>query len=841
MTAHFLGIDLGTTNSVAVLGDSEGRTSPVRTADGGALLPSVVRIDARGNVAVGARARRFIDSDPENTRGEFKRLMGSGRKLSFRSANAEKTPEELSSLVLGALRAHAEQALGHAPKSVVVTVPALFELPQTRATSEAARLAGFEQVEHLQEPVASALTAGWKRGEDAAPWLVYDLGGGTFDVSLLETREGVLRVVGHDGDNFLGGRDMDARLLDRVLEALAATYGRPFRREDRALGPMLRRLRAACEDAKIELGSGRDASVSLAEPLVIGAEEIVVDVPIERADFDALVLPIIDRSIDVCLRLIARQGLAPSAIGRVVLVGGPTVMSCLRKRLEERLGIELATDLDPMTAVAEGAALFAAEHDLATTGPRTVAAAPTSPAASSSRAEKVWLQHPSVSGDLYPYVVGRAPAGKLAKIKIARADGGFTSAEETVDEDGSFVVQVELRPRAHSSFRIVGVDATGKTVDLDPGELSIRHGLSLADPPLSRTIGVALADGTVAVYFERGAPLPSRKTFRLRTSLTVHPGQKESAISVPIVQGEVELAHLCRLVGTIEIRPDSLTSVLPAGSSVDVVLELDRGGRLSATAHLPERGVSFPGTLVLVAPDAPIDELEAQLERLRAKTESLYAGALADGGATDAGREGRVPGKLEEGSVRRKLVAVDALLDDARGEVEAARGADPDALEKLRRLLIEADGMLADVEALGVWPELENEALQVVSFAIGWVSRLGSDMDRRTLDEAVRSLERARAVRNASEFGKRMRTIERLGEAACMRDPDMVARQFRHASGRIGEMRDPRAARQLVAKGEAALARSDIDEARKATYGLWELLPPEERVRAKAHGSGVER
>ena len=200
----FLGIDLGTTNSVAVLLQDD-LAAPVRNADGAALLPSVVRLDARGQAVVGARARKFLEADPENARSEFKRLMGSDRKLAFRAAKTEKTPEELSALVLSTLRASAERVLGYAPTAAVITVPALFELPQTRATSEAARLAGFERVEHLQEPVASALTAGWNRAEDAAPWLVYDLGGGTFDVSLLETREGVLRVVDHDGDNFLGG------------------------------------------------------------------------------------------------------------------------------------------------------------------------------------------------------------------------------------------------------------------------------------------------------------------------------------------------------------------------------------------------------------------------------------------------------------------------------------------------------------------------------------------------------------------------------------------------------------------------------------------------------------
>lgn len=832
-TRHFLGIDLGTTNSVAVLSDGE-RPSPVRTSDGGALLPSVVRIDARQVVTVGARARRFLDSDPDNTRGEFKRLMGSGRKLAFRAAKIERSPEELSALVLGTLRAQAEQALGYAPAAAVITVPALFELPQTRATSEAARLAGFEHVEHIQEPVASALTAGWKRGDDTAPWLVYDLGGGTFDVSLLETREGVLRVIDHDGDNFLGGRDMDTRLLDYVLESLSEIHGKPFRRGDSAITGLLRRLRTTCEDAKIELGTGKstETSVAMTDPIVINGEEILVDIPLSKAKLDEIVTPIIDRSVDVCMRLLERQGLDTKSIGRLVLVGGPTVMSTLRARLDERLGIALATDIDPMTAVAEGAAFFAAEHDLETSGQsrkgRAVGgAAPTTgnePAAENKEpAERVWLQYPSVSGDLFPYVVGRVRAGSLTSVRLERAGGGFTSVSEAVDEDGSFVVQVELTPRKENVFEIVGTSPSGKPVRLDPSKVAIRHGLSLADPPLSRTIGVALADGNVAVYFERGAPLPSRKTFRLRTSLTVHPGQKESAISVPIVQGEVDLAHLCRLVGTIEIRPDALTAVLPAGSLVDVVLDLDRGGRLTATAALPDRNVSFPGTLVLVSPDAPLGDLELQLDRLRTKTEALYTDPLVE----EAGK--------------KKLIAVDALLDDAMREVEAARGSDLDALEKLRRLLIEADGGLADVEALKAWPELEQTALTMVSTAVHWVSRSGTDMEKRTLDEAIRSLERARAVRNASEFNKRINNIERIADAACMRDPNIVIKTFHRACARIGEMRDPNAARQLIARGKAAIERSDIDSARSITYELWALLPPEEQVRVKAHGSGVER
>jgi molecular chaperone DnaK len=357
---------------------------------------------------------------------------------------------------------------------------------------------------------------------------------------------------------------------------------------------------------------------------------------------------------------------------------------------------------------------------------------------------------------------------------------------------------------------------------LEPSEVSIRHGISLADPPLSRTIGIALADGGVTVFFERGAPLPSRKTFRLRTAMTLRPGTVETAISVPIVQGEVAIARLCRLVGSIEIRPESLRDALPVGSPVDVVLELDRAGRLSATARLPDQDVTFPGTLVLVSPDAPLEELEPHFERLRKKVDDLYAD------------------KSLPSTSRAKLVPVDARLGDCEREIDAARGGDADSLEKLRRMLLDADSQLADIEADKTWPELELRAENHVAFAIHWTTRTGSAMDRRALDEALRSLERARAVKDAGEFSRRLGNVVRIGEAAYVRDPDSLTQLFHSASGRLGEMRDPRAAERHVSEGRAAMAKSDFDALRRATYALWDLLPPREEVRMLAHGSGVE-
>src|SRR5215475_6070427 len=264
MTARplYVGIDLGTTNSTAAVFDGRELTV-VRNAQGSVLTPSVVRIDARGHVLVGSRARRFLDLDPANTRSEFKRLMGSSHQLEFPASGTMKRPEELSAEVLKSLRQDVTDQIGVTPQRAVVSVPALFELHQTAAVSEAARQAGFERVELIQEPVASAIAAGWTQESRNGPWLVYDLGGGTFDVSLLDTQEGLLRVVGHDGDNFLGGRDFDRVLVDLVLAKLAAD-GIVIDRADPRHAVALRRLRLAAEEAKIELTRVAEAPIFLA-------------------------------------------------------------------------------------------------------------------------------------------------------------------------------------------------------------------------------------------------------------------------------------------------------------------------------------------------------------------------------------------------------------------------------------------------------------------------------------------------------------------------------------------------------------------------------------------------
>ena len=808
----FLGIDLGTTNSAAAVFDGT-QVHLVRTPQGTSLTPSVVRLDARGQVMVGAKARRMLDADPDNTRGEFKRLMGTGQAIDFPAAKKAFLPEALSAEVLKSLRADVEEQFGFAPARAVVSVPALFELPQSSATSEAARLAGFERVELIQEPIASALAAGWTIDSAAGTWMVYDFGGGTFDASLLETRDGLLRVIGHDGDNFLGGRDFDWALVDHVLRQLSHSSGQPFLRSDPTLAAGLRKLKFAVEDVKIELTRATQASV-LVPALRLGEDVVDVDVTLTKDDVTRLSLPLIDRSLAVCLRLLAAHGLEPTQVSRLVLVGGPTVMPVLRARLKELLGVPLGDGLDPMTLVAQGAALYAAAANLDARPPKN----------EEESGRRVWLQYPAMTSDLSPHVVGRLVEGdgeRPVSVALERQDG-WTSAEATFNAEGAFVLAVDVLPKRTNEFRLRGKAADGKPVALKPSSLSIVQGLTLNDPPLSRTIGVALAGDVVQIYFERGAPLPARRTFRHETVETLVKGQSDATLRIPIVQGEFERAHLCRLVGDLVIRGDQLKETLPSNALVELTLELDRGGRLSARAALPT-GQVFEEVAQLLVPDATPDALQSGLKATRRHLATLRTAAFRRG----LSRQIDQLGQLEQG------------LAEVEQDIAAARGGDADAAQKAKRALLDAEGTIEGIEAESKFPELEEDAVTAVASASHWVAGYGTPPEQRLLEEAIAAVEKARRSRQVLELQRRVRQVRQLGSAAYFKNPDAWPSEFEYAASDVHQARDLPKAEKLVAEGRAALSRGDTSVLRRVTQALWKLLPADAQERHLGHDSGL--
>jgi molecular chaperone DnaK len=810
VTPLYVGIDLGTTNSAAAVFDGE-RVSVVRNAQSATTTPSVVRFDKQGRVTVGTRARRFLEQDPSNTAAEFKRLMGTGKGIEFPGANATKKPEELSAEILKALRQDIADQLGVNVERAVISVPALFELPQSAATSEAARLAGFARVELLQEPIASALAAGWRAdGDCGGSWLVFDLGGGTFDASLLETRDGLLRVVGHDGDNFLGGRDFDWAITEHLASQLSVVP----RRNEAAHAGALRALRLAAEDAKIELSRNERAQVSLAQPLRIDDHDVEVDLELDRGTVERLCAPLVDRALDVCLRLLQAHGLGPGKLGKIVLVGGPTVMPMVRARVAARLEATLAEGHDPMTLVAQGAALYAATAGL--DGRAQPTAAPTG--------RQIWLQYPAVSSDLTPHVVGKfVGSDPPAKIRFVRNDGGWTSGDASVAPDGTFLTSVTLLPRRACTFAIEAVSAAGAKIEVTPPSLTIVQGLTIGDPPLSRTLGVALANGMVQTYLERGAPLPARRTFTHYTVETIAKGSEGTVLRIPIVQGELSQANLCRLVGTLDIGGDAVTDTVPVGSPVEVTIELDRGGRLSARALVPLINQVFEHVAHLLVPDATPESLDVALRDLRRQLAELR---------TDAFRRGM-------GAVIEKLDKVESRLGEAERDIDAAHGGDADAAQRARRALLDVDGTMAEADLSRKWPQLEDSARNTAISASSMVGLHGTDAERALLQEVLAAMEKARRDKDAAELERQMRLATRLSTAAFNRTSEAWEWYFADAASEVSKARDLPKANKLVTEGKTAIERGDMTDLRRIVKALWALLPEDSEARKKGFDSGV--
>ncbi|MFM7675621.1 MAG: Hsp70 family protein [Synechococcus sp.] len=350
--AIVVGIDLGTTNSlVAALEDGQPWVIP--DAGGELLLPSVVGVNAEGQLLVGQAARRQSAAAPERTVLSIKRQMGSD--LSVPLGERSYRPQEISALILRTLRQRAEAALGEAVEQAVITVPAYFTDAQRQATKEAGELAGLEVLQILNEPTAAALVFD-KRQEESQRLLVYDLGGGTFDVSIVEITGPVTEVLASHGNNRLGGDDFDRQLQRLLTDRFEQAHGVTLPQE-----PALEaRLLQAAERAKLALSEHTRVAVREAYLLSQGDTPLHLDTELLREEFEALIRPLLRDTLAAIDRALADAQLEPSGLDRVILVGGSTRIPLVQELVETHLGGVPVNSFEPDRCVALGAALQAA-------------------------------------------------------------------------------------------------------------------------------------------------------------------------------------------------------------------------------------------------------------------------------------------------------------------------------------------------------------------------------------------------------------------------------------------------------------------------------------------------
>ena len=349
--SKIIGIDLGTTNSCVAIMEG-GEPTVIANAEGGRTTPSVVAFAKNGERLVGQVAKRQAVTNPDRTIISIKRHMGSDYKVNI--DGKAYTPPEISAMILQKLKADAESYLGEKVDKAVITVPAYFSDSQRQATKDAGRIAGLEVERIINEPTAAALAYGLDKG-DAHKILVYDLGGGTFDVSLMEVGDGVFEVLATGGDTHLGGDDFDNRLIDYIASEFQKENGIDLRKDRMAL----QRLKEAAEKAKIELSGLMSVNVNLPFITADATGPKHLDVTISRAKFNELTQDLVDKTIGPLNQAMKDAGVTAKDIDKVILVGGSTRIPAVQEAVQRVTGKEPYKGINPDECVAIGAAIQA--------------------------------------------------------------------------------------------------------------------------------------------------------------------------------------------------------------------------------------------------------------------------------------------------------------------------------------------------------------------------------------------------------------------------------------------------------------------------------------------------
>ena len=347
--SKIIGIDLGTTNScVAVM--EGGEPVVIANSEGARTTPSVVGFTKTGDRLVGQVAKRQAITNPENTVASIKRYMGTDHKVTLNGK--EYTPQQVSAMILQKLKADAEAYLGETVTEAVITVPAYFNDSQRQATKDAGTIAGLNVRRIINEPTAAALAYGVDK-EDDQKIMVYDLGGGTFDVSIIEMGDGVTEVLATNGDTHLGGDDFDQRIIDWMADAFQTENGIDLRKDKMAA----QRLKEAAEKAKIELSSAMSSQINLPFITADATGPKHLDMTLTRAKFNELTADLVDRTMAPVRKALQDAGLRPSDLKKVLMVGGSTRIPAVYDAVKKELNCEPFKGINPDECVAVGAAI----------------------------------------------------------------------------------------------------------------------------------------------------------------------------------------------------------------------------------------------------------------------------------------------------------------------------------------------------------------------------------------------------------------------------------------------------------------------------------------------------
>jgi molecular chaperone DnaK len=822
------GIDLGTTNS-AISRMENGEAIIKKTDTLKDTLPSCVYINKKKGIQVGDSAysalkrdklkamKTWNDSD-SNSYIEFKRTMGSDKSYPSSNLGKDLNSEELSAEVLKTLKSFVKD---ENVNSIVITVPAAFKNNQKEATREAAKLAGFNHIELLQEPVAASMAYGLDSDKKDGFWLVFDFGGGTFDAALLKVEEGIMKVMDTEGDIYLGGKNLDFAIVDEIIiPFIQENFEIDSILDDDVKKQILRNaMKFYAEETKVALSFNETHNI-LSDLGELGeddeGEEIELDITVTQENITKVLSPVFQKAIDVSKKLLERNNLKGSSLDSLILVGGPTFSPVLRKMLETQI-CKPDTSADPMTVVSKGAALYASTVDVSEEvreQTRDKTKIQLEIANESSTVETEEFVPIKILADK---TEGEIPKKVFAE--VTRGDKAWSSGRIEINTIGE-VVEIQLNEGKTNIFEVVLFDDKGNVLESEPSTFSVIQGSKIGSATLAYNIGIEIkSKSTGKIIFttiknlEKNQSIPAVGTRNgLKTQKQIRPGMDSDFIKIPIYEGEHNAEGTRAIynehVKDIIISGADLPSLLPENSDVDLTVNIDRSEKITVTAYFPYLDFSYEASVEKIVSSIETTWLENEIRKAKGSIAELKQDGNSNGD------------KLQK--IEDEIEHLENSFENNKNDVDGKQ----EVLTNLRKSLKKIDELNESTE----WPKLEEELKEEFYRLEKANTDLGNDKTNQVVNHLRSQLEeviKAKDVKLGKVLLDEINTI--FFQLTFIYQLIGFIREHNDNFGSYN-WKDRNRARTLLNKGLQIIGGNpDVDELHPVVISLIDLLPNDER------------
>ena len=647
--------------------------------------------------------------------------MGTDKTYESKSVGRSFSSEELSAEVLKALKNYVRD---EEISSVVVTVPARFRNNQIDATQKAAELSGFKYCELLMEPIAASIAYGVNSKSVNGYWLVFDFGGGTFDAALMRVEEGIMKVVDTDGDNNLGGKDLDFAVVDNVIiPYLKKNYQiEKILNDDYGKNELREALKGLAEEAKIAISSPTKTFADIYTNKPLGEDdkgkEIDFEFKMTLEDYESAVQHIFQRAIDISKKMLEKNNLDSSDLEMVLLVGGPTLSQTLRKMLKEQIQTKIETSIDPMTCVAVGAALFASSKDI----PSTIQI---------RDKEKIQLilKYPTetveTEEDLGVKIDRRQTKGEIPEkifAEISRKDKGWSSGKVEITGDAE-IIPLLLTEGKSNGFEIKIYDDKGNPFPCEPSSFNIIQGIKPPSATLPYDLGIEIVDVDstgnpldVFTGLKKNESLPAKGKGAYKTQKDIRPGNSQDRIRIPVWEGEAKTRAIYNFpAGNVLITGEDLPKFLPKGSEVVITIEVDKSRIIKFKAYFPDIDETIEKRIERTDQlEYDADEMDSEIEKSKTTLSKLED-------------ESSTIDLSESKKLRSELDELKEILENGRTDYNTKTK----VMERLRLALIE----LEKIEIAGEFPKVEEELNTALEDLKVTLQRYGNNQSTKALEQ----------------------------------------------------------------------------------------------------------